>query len=90
VYHFRDNIEGLARFISEDGKTGFINEELQVVIFAKHDFVAPFRGGKALFCDGCTLKGEGEHPELIGGKWGLINKTGKIIRGPTTRAKLKN
>ena len=74
--------EGLARYISTNGKTGFINEDLQEILPAIHDFVAPFRDGKAVFCDGCSVKGEGEHPEVTGGLWGIMNKKGKTLKGP--------
>lgn len=82
--------DGMARFISPEGKTGFINEDLKVVIPATHEFVAPFRQGKAYFCDGCALDGKGEHQAVIGGLWGIMNTKGETIKGPLEENKILN
>jgi len=70
--------EGLARTISK-GKFGFINDNLEVVIKPQFDFAHPFRDGKARVCNGCIKKQEGEHSIMVGGKWGVIDHSGKLI-----------
>jgi len=70
--------EGLARTIA-NGKYGYINEQLKVVIKPEYDFVFPFHNGAAMVCNECKSEQVGEHFVLVGGKWGLINKTGKVI-----------
>jgi hypothetical protein len=70
--------EGLARTISKK-KFGFINSELEVIIEPKFDFAYPFENGKARVCNGCTKKQEGEHYQMVGGEWGVIDKSGKLI-----------
>jgi hypothetical protein len=70
--------EGLARTISKR-KIGFINNKLEVVIEPRFDFAYPFENGKARVCNGCTKKQNGEHYMIVGGKWGIIDKSGKLI-----------
>lgn len=74
---------GVARFVSANGKTGFINEQLQVVIQPVHDFASPFDEGFAYFCDGCKSESDGsEHQKIVGGLWGKMAKNGKTLQGP--------
>lgn len=75
--------EGLARFVEGD-KLGFFDESGARVIPARLDFARGFAGGRAAFCAGCTRKCEagGEHCDMVGGKWGLIDKTGKEVVAP--------
>ncbi len=73
---------GVARFISANGKTGYINEQLQVVIKPVHDFASPFDEGFAYFCDGCKSEAEGEQQKIVGGLWGTMAKNGKTLKGP--------
>nr|WP_293184366.1 WG repeat-containing protein [Nannocystis sp.] len=76
--------EGLARFV-EAGKLGFFDETGFKKIPARFSFARPFAGNRAAFCDGCTRRceAEGEHCDMVGGKWGLIDKTGAEIVAPT-------
>lgn len=69
--------EGLTRYVSSQGKFGFMNAKLNVVIPAQFDFVFPFENGKARYCNGCTPEKTGEHTSMTGGTWGHIGKTGK-------------
>lgn len=71
-------VEGLARTV-RDGKFGFINEKLDIIIAPQYDFAFPFSNGTALVCNGCRFVTEGEHTDVIGGKWGYINKDGVVI-----------
>jgi hypothetical protein len=70
-------VEGLARTLI-NGKVGFVNENLDEVIPPVWDFAFPFQNGVAVVCTGCISSG-GEHTVRKGGKWGYIDRTGKII-----------
>jgi hypothetical protein len=70
--------EKLARFV-ENGKMGYFDEACKKTIPASFDFVMPFEEGFALVCNGCTTKREEEHSRIVGGKYGLINKRGKVV-----------
>ena len=70
--------DGLARVIKK-GKIGFINHDLEVVIEPKYDYARFFENGKARVCNGCTEKKDGEYSMMVGGKWGIIDTTGKLI-----------
>jgi len=56
--HYVDNgadcfVEGLTRTMSE-GKYGFMDEKLNIVIKPVYDFVFPFEKGLAVVCNGCV------------------------------------
>jgi acetyl esterase/lipase len=70
--------EGLARTV-RDGKIGFVNENLDLVIQARWDFAFPFDQGRAVVCIGCQPEADGEHSALVGGKWGYIDRHGDIV-----------
>jgi WG containing repeat len=72
--------EGLLRYI-EDGKMGFVDEAGKKMITAEYDFVSPFEGGVARFCNGCRAVEVGEHRQMDEktGIWGRINKSGKKL-----------
>ncbi len=76
--------DGLFRFVEKD-KFGFANADGKKVIPAQFDFANPFDdNGRAEFCMGCRLviKPGREHKDIEGGKWGLINESGKVIVPP--------
>jgi hypothetical protein len=73
--------EGLARF-TEAGKVGFYNERGTVVIPARFTFAAPFSDGRAVFCQGCRERTEGEYRSMSGGLWGFIDRKGRIAIAP--------
>lgn len=70
--------EGLAR-TPQNGKIGFFDRSLRIVIPATHDFAFPFDKGHALVCDGCVSQAEdgGEHHRMVGGRWGKIDRRGR-------------
>jgi len=70
--------EGLARTISQ-GKFGYIDRKLTIVIKPEYDFSFPFRNGKAIVCTGCVTVAEGEHRAVKGGTWGMIDTAGAIV-----------
>lgn len=72
-------VEGLARTV-KGGKIGFVNTDLVEVIAPAWDFAFPFEEGLASVCNGCAPKPDGKEPSVItGGKWGYIDKAGKIV-----------
>ena len=85
VAFFYDNgadyfVEGLAR-TPADGRIGFVNKELDVVIPAMWDFAFPFDQGLAIVCNGCKSRqvDGGEHSEMVGGQWGYIDLKGEVV-----------
>ena len=70
--------EGLSRAI-KNNKFGFINKRLELVIPYKYDFSFPFENGRSLVCNGCVVKPNGEHKEVVDGEWGYIDKKGNVI-----------
>lgn len=71
--------EGLAR-TEQNGKTGFFDKKLSIIIKPQYDFAFPFRKGVSIVCNGCKKEKAGEHTEIVGGKWGAINKKGEIVQ----------
>lgn len=75
--------EGLARSISKSGKVGFLDESLVTVIREEYDFATPYRRGLALACNGCRTEDlQSEHLSVVGGDWLVLNKFGKVLKGP--------
>jgi len=70
--------DGLAR-TRINGKVGFFNSNLEIVLKPIYDFAFPFHNGIAEICTGCKEKPAGEHMMLDGGKWQKINREGLII-----------
>lgn len=71
-------VEGLARTI-KDNKIGFMDNTLTTVIAPAYDFAFPFSDGRSRVCMGCSKKQDGEHVELVGGVWGVIDRQGKLV-----------
>ena len=74
-------VEGLARTV-KNGKVGFINTKLDPVVAPIWDFAFPFEHGVAVVCTGCVstpASPSGEHRTMTGGKWGYIDKRGKVV-----------
>jgi hypothetical protein len=74
-------VEGLARTV-RGGKVGFVNAQLDLVVEPVWDWASPFAHGVAAVCMGCvaTLVSPGdEHTAMTGGKWGYIDKRGKVV-----------
>ena len=70
--------DGLAR-TKVNGKIGFFNSNLDIILKPIYDFAFPFHNGKAEICTGCKEKKEGEHSMLEGGKWQKIDRNGLVI-----------
>jgi hypothetical protein len=72
-------VEGRAR-TQVDGKVGYIDRKLRLVIPPRYDWGFPFERGKAVVCIGCTEKPDGgEHRLVEGGMWGAVDRTGREI-----------
>ena len=70
--------EGLVRSL-KDGKVGFMDKNLDLIIERKFDFAFPFKNGKAEVCVGCTRNTDGEYSYYEDGVWYYIDTKGKKI-----------
>lgn len=73
-------VEGLVR-AWVNGKVGYYDTNLEPVIPAIYDWGTPFDQGRAEVCQGCTRSpadADG-HWAMGGGKWGIIDRTGKLV-----------
>ncbi len=79
--------QGLARHKGENGKIGYMNLNLRVVIKPQFDGATPFAYDYAKVCIGCKrqfkakdLKEDQHINPLIGGKWWVIDKKGVKVK----------
>lgn len=72
--------EGLSRFVEND-KIGFVDRHGKRIIPAQFESVDMFTLGIASFCNGCIrdTAEDLEHPPLIAGTFGFINRQGKVL-----------
>ena len=70
--------EGLAR-TRVNGKIGFFNKTLDIVLEPIYDYAFPFYDGVAEICVGCTEHGEEENRMIEGGSWKSIDRAGLIL-----------
>ncbi len=70
--------QGLFRII-RDGKIGFADTAGNVIIEPQFSAALPFQDGLAGFCESCITVNYGEHRAWEQGKWGFINRRGKIV-----------
>ena len=66
--------EGLARFVGSNGKIGFHDEALNIVIPAQFDFARPFEGGVAETGKNCRNIPDGEHMHVECPNWSRIKR----------------
>ena len=72
-------VEGRARTLV-DGRIGYIDRKLRVVIPPRYDWGFPFEHHKAVVCSGCAPKPDGgEHRLVEGGMWGAVDRDGREI-----------
>lgn len=83
--------EGYMRF-TENNKIGFANENGTKVIPAKYDWISPVNFGFAAYCQGCYFdrSKDDEHPPLVGGTWGYIDKKGNEVKPTDKRNNAKD
>ena len=72
--------EGLRRYV-EDGKVGFADYCMKVIIKAQYDWANQFKQGVTGVCIGCqkTSSEDGEYNSIEGGLYGAIDKSGNVI-----------
>jgi hypothetical protein len=73
--------DGLFRIVDDNtGHIGFSDMEGHIVISPKFFFAKPFKQGFAAFNEGGKIESfDKEHTYISGGKWGYINKQGKVV-----------
>lgn len=74
-------VEGLARTV-KGSRIGFVDTSLETVIEPVWDFAFPFEDGLAIVCEGCEpapASEHDEHSEILGGRWGYINRAGEVV-----------
>jgi hypothetical protein len=69
--------DGFAR-TRVNGKVGFFNSNLDIVLKPIYDFAFPFHNGIAEICMGCKETNEDGTAMLDGGKWKKINREGLV------------
>lgn len=84
VMHTYDNgpdyfVEGLARTI-QNGKIGFVNRSLKIVIEPEYDAAYPFLDGVAKVGINCKSIKDGEHSYWQCNKWFYIDTYGEIVK----------
>ena len=76
-------VDGLFRILDENGKKmGVANMEGQVIVKPKYDAIFPFKEGFAAVAVGTKTvrpQDDPEHEYVVGGKWGFIDKQGKVV-----------
>ena len=70
--------EGLAR-TRVNGKIGFFNRSLDMVLEPIYDFAFSFHNGVAEICMGCKEVDTEGQPMLDGGDWKKINRLGYVL-----------
>lgn len=74
--------EGYFRIV-KNGRIGYADEETgEVRIQPQYAAARPFENGYAPVCPDCESKKDGEHSLWVNGKWGLIDKQGRIVAPP--------
>ncbi|MCH9740614.1 MAG: WG repeat-containing protein, partial [Epsilonproteobacteria bacterium] len=70
--------EGMAR-TRINGKIGFFNQSLDMVLAPMYDYAFPFYDGVAEICMGCKESVEEGNSILDGGTWKRINRSGLVL-----------
>lgn len=78
--------DGLVRTL-RDGRIGFAGRDFELVVEPLYDWAWPFEDGLALVCQGCRIEdGPGEHHAVVGGRWGVIDRSGREVLAVTHSA----
>lgn len=72
--------EGLAR-ARVGGRLAYVDRRLRVRIATRYDWGEPFERGRAAVCVGCVEERlpDGEHSVMQGGRWGTIDRRGRLV-----------
>jgi hypothetical protein len=75
-----DFVQGLARALV-DGKIAYVDRRLRIRIGPRYDWSDRFDHGQAEVCIGCHAVpvGNGEHSVMAGGRWGMIDTSGREV-----------
>ncbi|MCB0614352.1 MAG: WG repeat-containing protein [Phaeodactylibacter sp.] len=69
--------------IVDNGKIGYADEETgQTMIQPQYAAARPFENGYAPVCPDCETQTDGEYSSWVNGKWGLIDKRGRVVVEP--------
>lgn len=69
---------GLTR-VREGGHIAFYDRGFRRVLATPYDWASPFGGrGRAVVCSGCASDGT-EMGFIVGGRWGEIDRTGRVV-----------
>ncbi len=75
--------DGLFRILDKSGtKMGVANMKGQVIVKPKYDAIFPYYEGLAAVAVGCKTvrpQDDPEHDYVVGGKWGFIDKQGRVV-----------
>lgn len=73
-------VEGLARAVI-GGKIAYVDRRLRIRIRTRYDWGDRFDHGRAEVCIGCRPEpvGNGEHSLMTGGRWGMIDRSGREL-----------
>ncbi|MFS2110726.1 WG repeat-containing protein [Sphingomonas sp. Sphisp140] len=63
------------------GKIGYVDRTLRLVIARRYDGAMPFEKGFGEVCMGCSLTGDGEHHWYAGGTWLRVDRAGREVAG---------
>lgn len=74
--------DGYFRIVA-NGKIGYADEETgEVSIPPQYAAARPFEHGYAPVCPDCETRADGEYSSWVNGKWGLIDKQGRVVVAP--------
>ncbi|WP_183004269.1 hypothetical protein [Achromobacter sp. UMC71] len=76
-----DFVAGLARGRQAGGAMVYYDKRLDVALATPYTWVEPFIEGLAAVCARCRFEPDasGEHFEAVGGQWGAIDRSGKLV-----------
>jgi len=82
--------EGLFRIVKNE-KIGFAREsDGKIVIHPIFNTIYPFKEGLAAYCENCEKVHLGEYTSWENGKWGFINRKGKVVIQPQYEKIIQN
>jgi hypothetical protein len=69
---------GLSRHV-HDGKYGYMNRALDVVVAPQYDFAFPFEGGRGIVCNDCTQERLDEYTAIRCVHCGAVDQAGDLV-----------
>ncbi len=70
--------DGLTRY-ELDGKYGYVNRNLEVVVPPSYDFAYPFQGQHGAVCQQCSFTPDGEHTSVSCACCGAVDTSGRLV-----------